>query len=173
MGRTLGLIVKVNLPNFDKDFDVKSKKYLDAVGLVFKASVFRFLGLVIRYSRVDTGRLKSAWTPIMDSQNFDYTKFWVYGNNEKPEAIAEGKQEGSFQYDPTTDPFKIIVVNSVKYAEIVEEKYGVTVKGSLPTLAPYFEQYFLEGYDYLNKGLDDSFDSGRYPGTNDLPSEVY
>lgn len=173
MGKLLGIVIKVNRPHFDREFDEKTKLYLEQVGTVFRATVFRFLGLVIKYSRVKTGRLKSAWTPIMDAYTYDYTRFWTYGPDEVPEAIAEGKVQGSFQYDPAADPFKIIVQNSVVYAGYVEEKVGVTVRGPLPVLVPNFEAYWQEGYEYLNSHLDDSFDSGRYPSQGDYPSEVY
>jgi len=173
MGKAFVIAVKLNRPKFPDEFDERSKLYMEAVAIVFRASVFRYLGAIIKFSRVKTGRLKSAWTPIMEAFQYDYTKYWDYGPNEEPQAITEGKEEGSYQYDPTSDPFKLIVVNSVKYASIVEEKWGATVLGGLPTLVPKFESYFLEGYEYLNQRLEGSFDSGKYPDQNDYPSEVY
>lgn len=173
MGQAFTIKVTVNLPKFPEQFDEKSKKFMDAVGIAFRASVFRYLGTVIKYSRVDTGRLKSAWTPLFEAFGYDYTKYWTYGPNEKPEAISEGKEEGSYQYNPEADPFTLIVTNSVKYGIYVEEKYGSTIKGPLPSLVPLFENYFREGYEYLTKTLKDDFDSGKYPTQNQYPSEAY
>lgn len=173
MGKVFAIQVKLNRPKFPEEFDEKSKLYMEAVGIVFRASVFRYLGALIKFSRVDTGRMKSAWTPIMEAFQYDYTKFWTYGPNEEPQAVNEGKEEGSYQYNPKSDPFTIIVVNSVKYASIVEEKYGSTYLGGLPVLVPKFEAYFLEGYDYLNERLEKDFEAGKYPGQNEYPSEVY
>lgn len=173
MANVFGIVIKLNRPNFCEEFDANTKLYLNAVATVFRAATFRFLGLEIKYCRVKTGRLKSGFTPIMDAYAYDYTKYWTYGANEVPEAIAEGKRMGSFQYDPSTDPFKMIVINSVEYASYVEEKVGITVRGPITTLIPEYENYFQEGYDYLNSKLDDAFDSGKYPTQGDYPSEVY
>lgn len=173
MANVFGITATVNHPKFAEEFNEKTKLYLEAVGTVFRASVFRFMGLEIKYCRVKTGRLKSGFTPIMDAYHYDYTKFWTYGPNELPEAIAEGKEQGSFIYNPAADPFKMIVINSVKYASYVEEKVGITVRGPITTLVPYFEEYFREGYDYLNSHLGESFDSGKYPDQDNYPSEVY
>ena len=173
MANVFGLVINLNRPDFAKDFNDKTNLYFDAVATVFRAATFRFLGLEIKYCRVKTGRLKSGFTPIMDAYAYDYTKYWTYGSDENPEAIAEGKQMGSFQYDPSSDPFKMIVINSVDYASYVEEKVGITVRGPITTLIPEYENYFLEGYNYLNSKLDDSFDSGKYPEQGEYPSEVY
>ena len=173
MAKVFGLVVKINRPNFAEEFNDKTKLYLEAVATVFRASTFRFLGLEIKYCRVKTGRLKSGFTPIMDAYRYDYKKYWTYGPDENPEAIAEGKAEGSFTYDPVSDPFKMIVINSVKYASYVEEKVGITVRGPITVLIPAYEGYFREGYDYLNSKLGEAFDSGKYPDQGSYPSEVY
>jgi hypothetical protein len=173
MGKALTIKVPLNLPKFPEQFDQKSILYMEAVGIVFRASVFRYLGTVIKYSRVDTGRMKSAWTPIFEAFGFDYTKYWTYGPNETPQAAGEGKEQGSYQYNPEADPFTLIVTNSVKYSQYVEEKVGSTVRGPLPSLVPLFETYFREGYEYLNKSLKDDFDKGTYPSQNQFPSEAY
>lgn len=173
MANVFGLVIKINRPNFAEEFNEKTKLYLEAVATVFRSSTFRFLGLEIKYCRVKTGRLKSGFTPIMDAYRYDYTRFWSYGPDENPTAIAEGKQAGSYTYDPIADPFKMIVINSVVYASYVEEKVGITVRGPISVLIPAYEEYFREGYDYLNSKLDDSFDSGTYPDQNEYPSEVY
>src|SRR5882672_7085900 len=131
MNNVFGLVIKVSKPNFDTDFDQNTKIYLEALATVFRAATFRFLGLEIKYCRVKTGRLKSGFTPIMDAYQYDYTKYWTYGADEVPEAIAEGKSQGSYLYDPTSDPFKMIVINSVNYASYVEEKVGITVRGPI------------------------------------------
>jgi hypothetical protein len=173
VANVFGITISLNRPNFVEEFDANTKLYMEALATVFRATTFRFLGLEIKYCRVKTGRLKSGFTPIMDAYQYDYTKYWTYGADESPEAIAEGKQAGTFQYDPSSDPFKMIVINSVEYASYVEEKVGITVRGPITVLIPEYENFFLEGYNYLNEHLGDAFDSGKYPNQGEYPSEVY
>lgn len=83
--------------------------------------VFLVLEYTQKYSRVDTGRSRAAWTPIMDKYGYDYQRSMPIGARQDEDAISEGKGMGSF-YD---DPFNTTIVNNVNYVDPMNRLYGI------------------------------------------------
>jgi hypothetical protein len=164
----LAVVTNVKQPNFPEETAEKVQLFWEAVAVLFRASVFRFLASpVIRYARVKTGRLKAAWTPMMEAMQYDYSKYWKQGEEENSQAVAEGKAQGSFIYDEKGDPWKITIINSVEYASIVDEKYGVTELGPMMVLIPAYEKYFYDNYETLSKNVNKYFQEMEWPKTGD------
>lgn len=74
---------------------------------------------ILKYSRLDTGRSRGAWTPFMVAQGHDFYRSMPAGGD--PTAFAEGQSEGSF----TDRDFHTELVNNVDYVEVMDRRYGM------------------------------------------------
>lgn len=83
--------------------------------------VFQVLEYIIKYSRVDTGRSRSAWVPFMEAYGYDYSRSLPPAPNSQPGAIELGKASGYF----TDRPYVTEVVNNVQYVEVMDRRYGM------------------------------------------------
>ena len=143
--------------------------YMQGAQTVFRVSVFKFLEFIIRYGRRRTGRMVSGFTPMMDLYNYNYQRSWQHSDEESSEAISEGKQEGSFNYDPVGAPWSIMITNAVEYVGYVEDKVGITEIGQIPVLVPYFEKFMGENFDIYFENATKAFgNSNGLKGYGDI-----
>ncbi len=95
--------------------------WADALADAHLKWVFLVLEYTQKYSRVDTGRSRAAWTPIMDKYGYDYQRSMPIGPRQDDDALMEGKGLGQF-YD---DPFNTVIVNNVNYVDPMNQRYGL------------------------------------------------
>lgn len=81
--------------------------------------VFLVLEYVLKYSRVDTGRSRAAWTPMMDQYGYNYQRSLQAQGD--PNEEAQGRAEGYF----TDRDFYTEIVNGVEYVEVMDRIYGL------------------------------------------------
>lgn len=101
-----------DLKGFITDFDGKLKD-------THRKWVLMVDEYIVKYSRLDTGRSRGAWTPFMVNQGVDYTRSMPVGGD--PAAFAEGQAEGSF----LDQDFHTELVNNVEYVEVMDRRYGM------------------------------------------------
>lgn len=162
------LTIKVKLIPEDPvaAFGKNADAYIAGAQVVFRASIFKFLELLIRYGRRKTGRMVAGFTPMMDVYAYPYMRSWQHSDEENATDVQEGKNLGTFD---NKDPWNISITNAVEYAEYVEQKVGLTHLGQLPVLIPYFEKYIGENFDaFTENAVNGGFDTGDYGNTEDF-----
>jgi hypothetical protein len=100
--------------NFHDDFLAKAKD-------THLKWVFLTLEYIQKYSRVDTGRSRAAWTPIMDVYGYDYQRSMPMGPRQDASAVMQGKNEGTY----LDQDFHTEIVNNVGYVEPMNRIYGL------------------------------------------------
>ena len=171
MAKLFTIRVTLNPPNPAEVFGKNADAYMKGAEIVFRTSVFKFLELLIRFGRRKTGRLVSGFTPMMDAHNYNYLRSWQHSDEENAQAVLEGKAAGTFD---ESNPWDLIIVNAVEYAGYVEEKVGVTEKGQLPILIPYFEKFMVENFDaFMQNAAKGGFETKNFGLIEDFgPPEV-
>jgi hypothetical protein len=160
--------IKVTLtpPNPSEIFGAQAQIYMQGVDTIFRTSVFKFLELLIKYGRRKTGRLVAGFTSMMDAHQYDYMRSWQHSDTEDARAVQEGKNLSMFD---ETIPGTITITNAVEYAEYVENKVGMTERGQLPVLIPYFEKFFGENMDqFMKNAANGGFEKGDFGILNDF-----
>lgn len=148
MGAAFNISVSITPPDWLRRSEYAMDAFLKGAATIFRSTVFKFLEMEVKTSRVKTGRMKSAWTPFMDRYGHPWQRSDRPGPEEDTTAIAEGKEQGQFGYNEG-NPWNIAVINSVEYASIVEEKWGMSELGPLAMLVPRYEEWFEEGFKVL------------------------
>ncbi|MDE2102282.1 MAG: hypothetical protein KGL39_33865 [Patescibacteria group bacterium] len=168
MSKLLTLRVTLSPPNQSEVFGANADAYMEGVETVFRTSVFKYLELLIKYGRRKTGRLVAGFTAMMDQYGYDYMRSWQHSDEESTEAVEEGKELSTYDYQEGQVPINITITNAVEYAEYVENKVGMTEIGQLPILVPYFEQYIGENMDIFMENAIEGFHSGDYGDLEDF-----
>lgn len=83
--------------------------------------VFAVLEYTVKYSRIDTGRSRSAWTPFMNLYGFDYFRSLPAGPRQTQDAVSQGMSQGTF----VDSEFHTEIVNNVSYTEAMNKSYGL------------------------------------------------
>ena len=83
--------------------------------------VFLVLEYIIKYSRVDTGRSRSAWLAFPNAYGYDYTRSLPSAPNADPSSMAQGLASGFF----TERPYFTEIVNNVQYVEVMNRRFGL------------------------------------------------
>lgn len=83
--------------------------------------VFMVLEYIVKYSRVDTGRSRAAWTPMMVFHDYDFYRSMTITGSEDVAAEEEGRSQGLF----TDDPFCTTITNNVVYVDPMNQQYGL------------------------------------------------
>lgn len=121
----MSLAITVKSKPIHPDWAPMVKNFFDGWGEALADAHLKWVFLVLeytqKYSRVDTGRSRAAWTKIMDKYGYDYQRSMPIGPRQDEDAISEGKGMGSF-YD---DPFNTTIVNNVNYVDPMNRRYGL------------------------------------------------
>lgn len=132
-----------------------------------RVAVFSVLGQVIRWTRVDTGRLRAAWLPFLDTYGVDYRAFMISYPTVKPDEEHLGRSEGTWE----DFPFHTRILNNVKYAEHVDKKVGIFVTGTFLSRYPYFERIYSEKIKEFFDAADELLE-GKTPRVEVRPPQL-
>ena len=117
----LAITVRMDPPDLVRKYEDFFEGFYKAALQTHQAWVFWVLEYIVKYSRVDTGRSRAAWTPIMDEHGYDYFRSMPPSANEDPISVAQGRSEGSF----TDEPFLTTISNNVEYVDDMNQQYGL------------------------------------------------
>jgi len=116
----LTITVRPKPATFFEDRKKFFAQYPDKAVLTHLKWVFRVMEYTVKYSRVETGRSRAAWFPIMDFYGFNYQRS-LAGQRTDPSAVEEGYAMGSYD----SQPFNTTITNNVEYADIMNRRFGL------------------------------------------------
>lgn len=155
------LEVTVSDPEFAKAYDTMPEKMQRLAEKLHRGCVFQCLEALTSWMRVDTGRMRASFWPIMEKHGF--TQFqrstMPSRNPEISSAEAEGRGLGTF----SDSPLNTIVRSNVKYIPALDMRTGALDQDGtssfrpspVPSFAatqPLFEEFFRMNYDAFMKG---------------------
>lgn len=181
----MGLTVKIQItPNHPAErFDEFVKFFGDALQKMHKACTFYILELCVRWTRVDTGRLRAGWIPYLNANGFPWQRSALKVGNENVASIAEGMAAGRYQ----EGFLQIYVENGVNYAGYLNDsnagifniagKHSVqpALFGDVQSAGPFFEKIYAQKmqklFENCDKWLDEIMKNGD-TGTIEVPQDL-
>lgn len=113
------VMVKWRGRNIIKDWEKFAAAFDPYLQLAHNKCVLAIVADAVAWSRVDTGRMRAGWLPILLDEGYPYTQQLL--GTASPNYEASLAPEGTFQ----RFPLKTVVENGVVYTQYVEEKVGV------------------------------------------------
>ncbi len=130
------------------------QKFVKQALVVHRKSVFQILTKVIRFTPVDTGRLRGSWTPFFAKYGADrfYKKVMnnaAPGQETDPSLNDADVEAGATLGEFEDQPFVTTIGTNVEYAEHVEKKTRAIAK------AMYFgDQLYRRNFGKFFRGIE-------------------